>query len=222
MTPNRILNFHGIGAPSRVLDPGEAPFWVPESTFEAICSAVASRPDRNAILITFDDGNLSDIAIAAPVLTRLGLPAIFFPLAGRLDAAGSLRRTDLPALRAAGFAIGSHGFDHVDWRRLDGSGRTREFVDARRVLEEAAGAGITDVAIPFGLYNRSVITALRSLNYASIHTSDRGPAGDGPVLSRLSVRDDMGLEDIMAFLDGIEPPGRRLRRMLSTARRRLL
>lgn len=222
MTPDFILNFHGIGAPDRPYDPGEQPFWVSERFFRDVVARVAGAGPGGAVAITFDDGNASDIAIALPVLLEAGVSAAFFVLAGRLDAPGSLRREDVAALDGAGMTIGSHGFGHVDWRRLDAPARHRELIVARDTIQALCTRPVSAAAIPFGTYDRAVLRHLKAAGYGTIYTSDGGRAGAGPVFSRTSMRADMTLADIDAVLGGRESALRRLRRTAAILRKRLL
>lgn len=217
----RILNFHGIGAPSRPFDPGEAPYWISRDAFAAILGMIAGRPDRARIGLTFDDGNESDVEIALPLLRQARARATFFLLAGRLDKPGFVDRAGVRALREGGMAIGSHGWSHVDWRSLDEAGRRREFVEARAMVADAAGAPVSEAAVPFGAYDRKVLRALLRADYAAIYTSDGGAAGGGPVFARTSIRSDMTVRDVEAVLDGREPLLRRLRRAAAVLRKRI-
>lgn len=217
----RILNFHGLAAPERPVAPDEARYWLGADAFAAIVAMVAARPDRAEIAITFDDGNSSDLTVGAPVLRRAGLSATVFALAGRLGQPGSLDAAGLRALRAEGFDIGSHGFGHVDWRRLDAAGRAREFAEARAILAAASGAPVRAAAIPFGAYDRRVLGWLRAAGYEAVYTSDGGPAGAGPVFARTSVTADMTPDAVAAILDGREGLARRLRRRAAILRKRL-
>ena len=223
MTRTHVLNFHGIGTPGRALEQGEAPYWITADLFAGIVELVAGRPDRAHIAITFDDGNASDLAIAAPLLEAHGLAAEIFVLADRLDQPGSLSRRDLGTLQEMGMTIGSHGAAHTDWRRLDGIGQTREFEEARAEIADAAGTPVSAAAIPFGAYNAGVLRALRPLGYARVYTSDGGAMRPGAWLCpRTSVRDGMTLDTVRAILDGHMTPLRRLRRGLGMLKRRVL
>lgn len=220
MQADLILNFHGVGQPVRTLEPGEGAYWISADQFRAIVEEIRKAPRR--VGITFDDGNASDLEICAPILAEAGLSAMIFVLAGRLGRAGSLAGPDLLQLQAMGCEIGSHGHDHIDWRHLDQAGELRELVEAREIIASASGRPVREAAIPFGNYDRRVLTMLRHHGYERIHTSDGGPAGGGWLVPRTSVRADMDLARIREIISGQESGLRRLRRRAAMLRKRLL
>jgi peptidoglycan/xylan/chitin deacetylase (PgdA/CDA1 family) len=128
------------------------------------------------VLVTFDDGNASDLEIALPALLARGMTASFFVCAGRVGAPGYLDASAIRQLLSAGMRIGSHGMNHVDWRRIDNSGLQVEVADARHRLEDVCGARIDEVSIPFGAYDRRVLAKLRSEDYRHVYTSGGGTA----------------------------------------------
>jgi peptidoglycan/xylan/chitin deacetylase (PgdA/CDA1 family) len=206
-----ILNFHGIGTPRRELEPGEGPWWISVDLFRAILDLVAEAERPAAI--TFDDGNASDLDIAAPELAARGLTAEVFALTGRLGRKGSLSEAGLRELEAAGLRVGTHGVDHVDWRRVDAATLAREISESRARLGEILDREIDAAAIPFGSYGPHVLRALRRAGLARVYTSDGGAAGAGAWLRpRNSVRAGMDLAAVRAILSGEEAFGRRLRR----------
>ncbi|HWB46474.1 MAG TPA: polysaccharide deacetylase family protein [Hyphomicrobiaceae bacterium] len=126
--------------------------------------------------ITFDDGNVSDLSIALPELSKRQLPATFFLCSGRLQSRNYLDAGAARELVAAGMGIGSHGMHHRDWRMLDEAELIDEISLARRELEDACGLPITKVAIPFGSYDRRVIGKVRAEGFSHVYTSDGGLA----------------------------------------------
>lgn len=211
-----ILTFHGIGEPARPLEPGEQPYWISPQQYRSILDRIARHPDPGAIGITFDDGNLSDIEIAAPELVRRGLSAQFFVLAGRIGEPGSLSVADIRALKQSGMSIGSHGMDHVDWSRLGRGELERELRDSRYILEDITAAAVMAAAIPFGRYNAAVLKALRAAGYSEAYSSDGGSTASGRFpQSRTSVTASMTPATIADLLDGNENFTCRLRRKFS-------
>lgn len=211
------INFHGIGTPHGRVPADEVPYWLDEPAFAGLVARIAAlRSAGQDIRITFDDGNLSDLAIAAPILNAHGLKGEFFVLTGRLDDPDYLSPQGIQALLAMGHAIGLHGRDHVDWRKVDGATLIAETRDARQRLAAITGTAINSVAIPFGAYDRRVIRHLRQEGFAAIHTSDGGVANArARVRPRTSLRQDMDAATLDAILAGRSPPMKTLRRRLS-------
>ncbi len=220
--PGSAIILHGIGAPGRTLEPGEDVFWLTQTRFcetlDLIVEMGAAAP-----LITFDDGNASDIEIALPELQARGLTATFFLLAGRLGQPGSLTEADVTTLAQAGHRIGLHGADHVDWRHLDPDARAREWVASREKLAALSGQPVDEAAAPFGLYDRQVAHDLRKLGFATLYTSDRGQMRQADFIRPRNCLEgemsDLALQDM---LRGHVRPLRALRRGFGVARKRLL
>jgi peptidoglycan/xylan/chitin deacetylase (PgdA/CDA1 family) len=205
------LTVHGIGTTSRELDPGEDLTWVGVEQFERVLDAVIGRTD---VRITFDDGNASDVEIALPRLLDRGLTAEFFVLAGLLGEPGRLDADGVRELVAAGMTVGSHGWAHRDWRRMDAEQSMVEINDAGRVLTELTGRQVSRVAIPFGSYDRHVLDRLRRARVTRAYTSDGGRALPGSWLQpRNSLRHDIDEGWAPRVLDGRPSPALRARRL---------
>lgn len=216
-----ILNFHGLGAPPDWVPSAERDYWLSPLVFTALLRTAIAETARagTALAITFDDGNRSDLDVAAPGLQALGLTATFFVLAGRLDTRGYLSAADVRELDRAGMAIGSHGFDHVDWRKASDRELDRELIEARQVLEQALGKPIDAVGVPFGGYDRRVLRRLTSLGYRAIHTSDRGFAPRLGLLPRNTMTTGIAAPDLPSLFAAELAWGRRLRRRVAMVRK---
>lgn len=175
-----ILNFHGLGRPSGGIPDDERRYWLSVGEFERVLDEVLEAPPgMPPVEITFDDGNQSDLELALPALRHRGLRATFFICAGRLGQPHYLDAGGLRALVAEGMKIGSHGGDHVDWRRQDDAGLGIELEGARQRLEEAVGTPIREASIPFGSYDKRVLARLRAGRWRAAYSSDGGLCPDG-------------------------------------------
>jgi peptidoglycan/xylan/chitin deacetylase (PgdA/CDA1 family) len=196
------LTFHGIGDPERSIDRDEADFWITRERFESILDPIAERGD---VHITFDDGNASDLEQALPVLRASGLQATFFICAGRLGTPGFLDQGDVRELRSAGMSIGSHGMDHVPWRKLNQAGIEREIVRPKLALEEALEEPVDVASCPFGAYDRRTLSALRDAGFRRVYASDGGPARPGDwLVPRNTVRRWDSDESVDRMLRGLD------------------
>lgn len=213
------ITVHGIGPACRDLEPGEGQTWVSVAQFERVLDAVARRSD---VRITFDDGNVSDVEVALPRLVERGLHAEFFLLAGMLGKSGRVDHSGIRALLDAGMAIGSHGWSHRDWRRIDDARAREELDDAHRVLGELTGRPVTRVAIPFGSYDRHVLRRLRTAGVTRAYTSDGGRARPHSWLqARTSLRHDVDIAWIARVLSADTSAARRARGSAVRAVKRL-
>jgi peptidoglycan/xylan/chitin deacetylase (PgdA/CDA1 family) len=172
---NHVLNlcFHGIGKPTRELEPDEELCWVEEAQFAELLGVIKRFP---SLRITFDDGNASDAAIALPLLVKHKLTATFFIVADRIGEAGSLGAADVRSLTTAGMRIGSHGKAHRPWRSVAGDELHAELRGAADVIAAVSGQAVREVALPFGSYDRRVLNALRRCPFERVYTVDGGPA----------------------------------------------
>ena len=212
-----VINFHGLGHPHDRVGPDEVPYWCDFELFEQLVDRIDElRHDRQAnIGITFDDGHISDLTIAAPVLRARKMSATFFVCAGRIaDDPAYMSSTQLNALETMGMRIGCHGYNHIRLPGLSPAALARETTDAREVLEAVLGHPVTQFAIPFGAYNRRVIAALAGFRH--VHTSDHWmSAADSRIVTRHSYIH--GWDDRMPERILSQSPGP-LRRMTMAAR----
>lgn len=220
MSAEILLNFHGLGEPHAGVDPSERPYWISEAFFDAIVTLADRRSDIPAGF-TFDDGNRSDLTLAAPRLARSGRVGNFFVLAGRIGADHYLSDGDIARLCDMGMQVGLHGAHHIDWRKASPETLAEETIAARQRIADSLGRPVTEVAIPFGAYNSKVIGHLKRLGFARIYTSDGGWTDSrARIAARTSIRADMSLADVEAIFDRRESVKRRARRWVSTHLRR--
>ena len=141
-------------------------------------------PDR-AALITFDDGYVSVLEHAAPVLKTFGYPAIVFmptTFAGRGSEwdANSPEPVEpicswdqLRALEAGGLSIQSHSASHRSFSQIQLSEIDREARDSKATIERELGKPVTLLAYPFddaGCHPESTAAALHRSGYrAAMH-----------------------------------------------------
>lgn len=218
-----VLDVHGIGAMPAWVEPDEARYWcAAPSTFEDILAAIPDVAGAAGVPIelTFDDGNQSDATIATPALVKRQLTGAFFVCAGRIGATGYLDRSAMMEMLDAGMTIGSHGWSHVDWRRVDDPTLEQEIHGAIRKIEDVIGRGVDSVAIPFGSYDRRVMRELATIK--TIYTSDGGLAPrTGKIVTRESYRTDWGPTTVADLAMKRESPIGAAGRALKSAIKRL-
>lgn len=159
----RILTYHSVGERDHEMNVKPSDF-TEQMTWLASNAAVISLEDvlegRPGVAITFDDGYRDNLTTAAPVLTRLGLPATVFMVtgfAGRMLAHDQDRETstlmtwdELRALDEMGIAIGAHTVNHRRLTELSCDEQRSEIVGSVEQLRQELGKAVQTFAYPFG------------------------------------------------------------------------
>jgi peptidoglycan/xylan/chitin deacetylase (PgdA/CDA1 family) len=192
MLPRTLyLTWHGIGDRHDGVSAAEAKYWVPRSVFADTIAALAELEARHGLdlQMAFDDGNLSDYSEAFTQLVTQQRRGLFFVCAGRIDAPHYLSAAQLREMHAAGMTIGSHGYDHTDWRAATDQKLERETTGARKRIEDVLGASVTAAAVPFGSFDGRTLQYLRGAGFTRFFTSSGGFAtGRSGLIPRTSIR----------------------------------
>lgn len=139
-----------------------------------------------AVAITFDDGFVSNLHAAVPVMSGFGCRAINYLVADRIGktsdwetAEGGEARPlmDEPQIRewmAAGNWIGAHTCTHPRLSRIPRDRAREEIVAGKKKLEDRFGLPIEHFAYPFGDYDDGVADLVREAGFKTACTMDRG------------------------------------------------
>ena len=137
----------------------------------------APRQPR-AIVLTFDDGHVSNYESALPVLVEHGLTATFFITAGRIGDGTTMTWRQIRALHAAGMEIGSHTVTHRPPSTLDDKALRYELCESRRMLEDGLGAPVVSISSPTGFFNPRMRLIAREAGYQALCFGLAGLASD--------------------------------------------
>jgi peptidoglycan/xylan/chitin deacetylase (PgdA/CDA1 family) len=193
----------------------ERSYWITQDFFDEILQVLKARQNHQRILLTFDDGNKSDL-YAAERLASAGLDAKFYVITGRFGHDHHVDRDDVRDLVRAGFEVGLHGRGHIDWRSASAKELADETIESRAELADVICRPVESAAIPFGAYNRRVISHLRHQSFDRIYTSDAGPARtDSLFQPRTCLMSHHRIEDVIALMDDRVSPMARARRSIA-------
>jgi peptidoglycan/xylan/chitin deacetylase (PgdA/CDA1 family) len=219
-----ILSLHGIGSPHQGVTADERFYWTGHRALVSLLQTIVAtrQASRLPVVITFDDGNESDVLIALPELAKRDLKAIFFVVAGRIGLPHYLDRIALRDLVSAGMEIGTHGMHHSDWRKLDEATFHIEIDAARRRIEDVCGKAVTKAGIPFGSYDRRVLKQLRAARLECVYTSDQGLAqSDAWLKPRHTITSNVSEAHMTCLITDYPTPAARLRRCAAMMYKRL-
>lgn len=221
MTPARcvILMYHRVSdAPT---DPEEGDYVLPQQLFEQqlrwlaaggrpvvpLAALAAGDQPNGSIVLTFDDGSDSDLAVARQ-LSELGLAAAFFISPALLGTPGRLTWEQLRWIAGRGFEVGAHGLDHAMLDDLDEGELRRQLEVSKACLETQLERPCSMLSLPNGSGGARVQRAARAAGYRIILGSRPGIVKGMPacaVLPRFAVRCGRGSFD--AFRAAVEQRG---------------
>jgi peptidoglycan/xylan/chitin deacetylase (PgdA/CDA1 family) len=146
--------------------------------------------DRDAILVSIDDGFRNTYSVAYPILKKYGIPAVLFVSAGLIgkdEPCGRyinsyLTKEELNALAEGGITIGSHAFSHRSLGTMCYEEAAQEIRQSKEMLEGITGSPVTTFAYPYGTkadYNQQTKDILREQGFTSVFTSQHGPVTQG-------------------------------------------
>jgi peptidoglycan/xylan/chitin deacetylase (PgdA/CDA1 family) len=153
--------------------------------------------------LTFDDGHISNVELAVPMLAARGLTARFFITVGWTGKRPAyMGWTELRSLQAAGQSIGAHGWSHSLLTHCDDRELQTELNDSRHALEDNLGTAITTMSLPGGRANVRVLAACEAAGYTHVFTSvpKAETAPLGKIVGRFNVQGNMRPEWIAELL----------------------
>lgn len=197
----RVLTYH------RIADVPHDPFSVSPAAFEEQMRLIADEGRAisldqlaefvegrgtvpvDACLVTIDDGLLSTLSEALPILQRTGVPAVAYVSAGLIgqDFPGMDERyLDWDELRTVAdsgvIEVGSHAYNHKSLGSMPPDEAAREIRDSRERLGQELGHDIRTFAYPFGTrgdFTPQTDHMLQEAGYQICFNSMHGPVGAG-------------------------------------------
>jgi peptidoglycan/xylan/chitin deacetylase (PgdA/CDA1 family) len=177
------------------------------------------------IVITFDDGCETDLAVAAPILHNANFGATFYITLGYLGRRGYLVESQVRALSDGGFDIGCHSMTHPYLTELDDARLKVEMVEAKQRLEQMIGRPVHHFSCPGGRWSPKVAEVARRAGYHSVTTSrvsvNRGDT-DPFELARIAVMRGTELTQFQQVCSGRGLWSRQFRSFLQTTAYRIL
>ena len=211
-----ILMYHVVTAPPAGVAYSE--LWTPKETFRSTIDLLARSGYRGVtldqvwkawhggpglpsrpVVVSFDDGYLSHVTHAKPVLRAAGWPGVL-NLEGKNIGPGGLTRRQVRTLIGAGWEVDSHTLTHPDLRTLDDASLVRELAGSRALLRRDFGVPVSFLCYPAGRYDARVEAAARAAGYAGATTVEPGlasPSADPFALPRIRVNGTDSAETVL-------------------------
>ena len=237
--PIPILLYHSVSdQPSEFI----APYTVTPAAFRRHLDAIAAIgattltvsdllaarandtvPER-PVLVTFDDGYLDTLTVAAPELAERGMSSTVYVTTGVVGAKSPggdpmLTWSQVNELAGMGHEIGAHSHTHPQLDTLSVAAMRGEIAGSRTLLQEGTGLPIDSFAYPHGYSDARVRRAVQKAGFtsaASVKNALSSPTDPPFALARLMLMSTTSDEDFLGWLAGRGVPvGRADERLLT-------
>lgn len=128
-------------------------------------AALPSKP----IMLTFDDTDLDQFTTVNPILKKHGYKAVYFIMTVSIGKKGKfvdyMSSEQIRQLSDEGNVIGSHTYDHKNFKKYAGKDWEEQLDKPTKKLAEITGKKIENFAYPFGLWNAEGIPELKKRGF---------------------------------------------------------
>ena len=191
-----ILCYHKIAPPPKqarikglYLEPKLFLRQMSEITQAGLTSSFPGRSavsKKETIAITFDDGFVSNLTEAVPLMKKVGVQAINYLVADRLgqtsdweareggEADPLMDESQVREWLAAGHQIGAHTCTHPRLSFLSRDQAKEEIFASKKKLEDRFGLPMDHFAYPYGDYNQTTVELVREAGFKTACTMHRG------------------------------------------------
>ncbi|HEY4094762.1 MAG TPA: polysaccharide deacetylase family protein [Baekduia sp.] len=145
---------------------------------------------EHPVVLSFDDGYLSQGVAAGDILRRAGWPGVLNLAWHNLGTPGGLTAGRVKTMIGDRWEIDAHSLTHPDLTTLDAASLKREVAGSRAKIRDTFGVAADAFCYPAGKYDPAVEAAVRAAGYRAATTEVPGaarPGGDHYALPRIRV-----------------------------------
>ena len=174
-----------------------------ERAFDAWRGAATLPP--KPIVLSFDDGYLSDVKNALPILKARRWPGVLNLEVRNLQPVWGIRPPGVRKLLAAGWELDAHSLTHPDLTKLDAAALRNEVAGSRAAIRRRFHVPVNFFCYPAGRYNQAVIAAVQRAGFLAATTTRYGLARPSELytLARVRVNAADGARGLAAKLEAL-------------------
>lgn len=129
---------------------------------------------RRKVVLTFDDGDLSNYHFVLPTLKEMGFTATFFVTINEIGKQGRMDWPMIYDLVRNGMDVGSHGLTHGFLTAHNDYTVLNELLISKQILEKYTRKRVDFLSIPRGFYNKQILNIAKDVGFKAACISDAG------------------------------------------------
>ncbi len=173
-------------------------------TLQDVLDGTGSQ-EQNSVVLTFDDGWMSNYTNAFPIFNNMGLTATIFVITDFIGTAKYMNWNQLKEMAEAGISVQSHTAGHSALSTLSGGEIKHELERSKATIEDHLGLSVDFLSAPHGMIDKSVIDIAGSIGYRGICTSEPGfrhGCGNPAIFKRVNITGSCRMSDFKGIVRG--------------------
>jgi peptidoglycan/xylan/chitin deacetylase (PgdA/CDA1 family) len=162
---------------------------------------------RKKVILTFDDGDISNYHFVLPLLKEKGFTATFFITINEIGKRDKMDWTMIYDLTRYGMDVGSHGLSHTFLTSYNNYTLLNELLSSKQILEKYTRKRVDFLSIPRGFYNKCTLGIAKDVGFKAVCVSDAGyddfSKDDIFVLKRFTMRRGYKMDAFKSIINGI-------------------
>lgn len=155
------------------------------------------------VVFSFDDGYLTQVRNALPVLKARHWPGVLNLEVRNLEPVWGIRPPGIRKLLAAGWELDAHTLTHPDLTKIGAAQLREEVAGSREAIRKRFHVPVNFFCYPAGRYDATVVAAVQAAGYLGATTTNYGLARPSDLYTLARVRID-GSDGVKGFAAKLE------------------
>jgi len=181
--------------------------WLSTEGFRTLTidDAISGRIPKKAVVLTFDDGHISNYEFAFSILKEFNFSATFFIVPQLVGKRNYITRDQILEMYEHGMRFESHSLTHRYLIKLATADLILELRNSKKNIEEMIHSEVNHFSVPFGFYNGNLISFAKEIGYRTLVTEDFGyyrpDQNSFQILPRFTVKSNITLNKFKKILE---------------------
>jgi peptidoglycan/xylan/chitin deacetylase (PgdA/CDA1 family) len=158
----------------------------------------AARLPAKPVVLSFDDGYLSQVRNALPILKERHWPGVLNLEVRNLQPVWGIRPPGIRKLLAAGWELDAHTLTHPDLTKVGAAQLQEEVAGSRAAIRKRFHVPVNFFCYPAGRYDDTVVAAVKAAGFLGATTTNYGLARPSDLYTLARVRID-GSDGVKGF-----------------------
>ncbi len=142
-------------------------------TFLKISQLPDFTPSKKHVVLTFDDGFVSNYTHLFPILKKYKVPATIY-LNANIKDIPTLSNDQIKEMHDSGLIeFGAHTMNHVNLTKVDDATATEEIVKSKQAVESIIGVPCLSFAYPYGRYEQRHTKMVENAGFSTAVTTKK-------------------------------------------------